>query len=227
MAVRRSPTFRFDYFLRSLPVELLGKRCEQLMKAAEKEVEHLEKQVREAAGLPVEPEKDGGVLPPVELPKFSYLQKQMREARKKKAELERRQLEEKVEELEAEMRKMQDRLKELNTGAIVSPDDQDDTLSSEKENRARNAVATKMSAAEQPEGDTAAELREDGAIGPDGNFVEFPEYDGSEPPNELKKPFTHFCNHTRKEVKAELDPAERRNKVSAVTTIRGSNNELN
>ena len=34
----------------------------------------------------------------------------------------------------------------------------------------------------------------------------------SEAPVEWKKPFTHFCNSTRREVKASLDPAERKDK---------------
>ena len=37
MAIRRCDRFRFDYFLRSCSAENLGKRCEQLMRAAEKE----------------------------------------------------------------------------------------------------------------------------------------------------------------------------------------------
>ncbi|CAM9610593.1 unnamed protein product [Ascophyllum nodosum] len=36
-AIRRSARFRFDYFLRSCSADALGKRCEALMKAAEKE----------------------------------------------------------------------------------------------------------------------------------------------------------------------------------------------
>ncbi|CAM9610522.1 unnamed protein product, partial [Ascophyllum nodosum] len=36
-AIRRSTRFRFDYFLRSCSADTLGKRCEALMKAAEKE----------------------------------------------------------------------------------------------------------------------------------------------------------------------------------------------
>jgi SWI/SNF-related matrix-associated actin-dependent regulator of chromatin subfamily A member 5 len=36
-AIRRCDRFRFDYFLRSCSAENLGKRCEQLMRAAEKE----------------------------------------------------------------------------------------------------------------------------------------------------------------------------------------------
>ena len=212
MAIRRNPNFRFDYFLRSLPVELLGKRCEQLMKAAEKEVEHLERQAREAAGLPVEA-NEGEELPPIELPKFRVLQKQMHDAKKEKALQQKRQLEEKVEEIEEQIQKAQARLKELNSGAAVSPGPREEVVNSEKENRSRNASAAESSALEPPAAAEGTE-RKDGAIGPDGSFVEFPEYDGSEPPNEWKKPFTHFCNRTRREVKSTLDPSERKNKVS-------------
>jgi len=52
-----------------------------------------------------------------------------------------------------------------------------------------------------------------GAPGPDGDMVAFPEYDASEPPRDHKKAFTLFCYATRREVKASLDPASRKNKV--------------
>ena len=80
LAVRRNPLFRFDYFLRSLPFDQIGKRCEQLMKFAKQEVEHLEKQYREDHGLPTEPETEGAVLPPVELPTFRILQEERRKS---------------------------------------------------------------------------------------------------------------------------------------------------
>ncbi|KAL9188329.1 hypothetical protein ACHAXT_006707 [Thalassiosira profunda] len=60
-AIRRSSNFRFDYFLKSLPPDAIGRRCEQLMRAAEKEVEHMEKQAAEEA------EKEGRTLPPGEI----------------------------------------------------------------------------------------------------------------------------------------------------------------
>ena len=59
-------------------------------------------------------------------------------------------------------------------------------------------------------------LDEGGAMGPDGEFVPFPEYDGNEPPKDCKKAFTHFCNGTRREVKKSLDPVARKNKVSTI-----------
>ena len=57
-SIRRSSQFRFDYFLKSLPIEQTGKRCEQLMRAArKKEVKHMEKQAIEEA------EAEGHTLP--------------------------------------------------------------------------------------------------------------------------------------------------------------------
>ncbi len=52
-----------------------------------------------------------------------------------------------------------------------------------------------------------------GAVGPDGEFIKFPDYDGEEEPRENKKAFTMFCNATRKEVKNSLSPSERKHKV--------------
>lgn len=43
MAIRRCDRFRFDYFLRSCSAENLGKRCEQLMRTAEKENSEFER----------------------------------------------------------------------------------------------------------------------------------------------------------------------------------------
>ena len=203
MAVRRSPKFRFDYFLRSLPIDLMGKRCEHLMKAAEKEVEHLEKKAREDAGLAVEDSS------PVKLPSFRVMQRQRRLHNQAEIEKEKHRLEQRVDEIEAQMKDLQDRLKELNKDV---PDDH-------KENRSKNGAAARrrMRGSDAPGADepTQPEVDESrGAIGPDGGFVEFPEYDGSDPPKEAKKAFTQFCVSTRKEVKASLSPTERRNKVS-------------
>ncbi len=58
-----------------------------------------------------------------------------------------------------------------------------------------------------------------GAIGPDGDFVDFPVYDGKDPPRDCKKAFTLFCVGTRKEVKKSLDPASRKDRVSSTTNI--------
>lgn len=58
-----------------------------------------------------------------------------------------------------------------------------------------------------------------GAVGPEGEFHEFPEYDGEDEPNENKKAFTLFCKSTRREVKNSLSPSERKNKVSLSVSI--------
>ena len=51
-----------------------------------------------------------------------------------------------------------------------------------------------------------------GATGPDDEFLDFPDYDGQEPPRDKKKAFTHFCTKTRKEVKSSLASDQRKNK---------------
>eukprot|EP00536_Pseudo-nitzschia_multiseries_P003978 jgi/Psemu1/253123/estExt_Genewise1Plus.C_630105 len=205
MAIRRSPQFRFDYFFRSLPVDVIGRRCETLMKAALKEVELLEKKVREDMGLPVEAE-EGASLPPITLPKFKDMQKTIRAKKMEKREKEKRDLEEKVEDLEHQIEEIQNRLKQL---------------SKDPENVSRNGASmTGRKPSHEvpvvpPSPPSAAVEDVDeskGAVGPDGAFVEFPEYDGSEPPKEPKKAFAHFCQRTRKSVKNSLSPVERRNK---------------
>ena len=50
--------------------------------------------------------------------------------------------------------------------------------------------------------------------------VDFPEYDGSEPPKEAKKAFALFCNGTRKEVKSALHPHERKDKEKVNEMLR-------
>ena len=197
---------------------MLGKRCEQLMRAAEKEVEQLERKAREQAGLPVDPGEDGKPLPPIELPEISVMREQMRVSRKKKVEAERHQLAEKAAELEGQMKEVQDRLKALNESGfdLGSPTRETsekviEVPASEKENH-RIALSEKE-APEESMGETE-QSNDKGATGPDGDFVEFPPYDGTEVPKDPKKAFTHFCLHTRREVKASLDPSERKKKVS-------------
>lgn len=114
MAIRRSPSFRFDYFLRSLPTDLVGRRCEQLMKAAEKEVEQLEKRVREDEGIVVDENTNESDLPPVKLPMYKELRRRWRKKEQDEAEKQRVELEAKVEEMEAQMREVQSRMKTLN-----------------------------------------------------------------------------------------------------------------
>jgi hypothetical protein len=223
--IRRNPNFRFDYFIRSLPVDLLGRRCEQLMRAAEKEVEALERRAREDSGLPTEPETEGEELPPIQLPKFRVMEKQRRLKKKAQAEIDRKQLKEKVDEIEIQMRQVQDRLKSLNdlgnngsNGTRIPLDTPDEIVASEKENESRNPSGDVATIAENDEIEEVVEERDDGAPGPGGDFVEFVAYDGKEPPHESKKPFTHFCVKTRKELKASLDQSERKDKVSVFVT---------
>ncbi|KAL3909677.1 MAG: hypothetical protein SGILL_007994, partial [Bacillariaceae sp.] len=113
MAIRRSPKFRFDYWLRCLPIDAIGRRCEHLMRLALKEVDQLERKAREDAGLPVEAE-DGKELPPIVLPKFKEMQKKMRQEREEKRGKEKEVLEKKVDELDAQIKAIQDRLKFLS-----------------------------------------------------------------------------------------------------------------
>ena len=185
------------------------------MKAAEKEVEQLERIAREAAGLPVEPEKEGDILPPIKIPSFRVLQRQRNLLRKSKADAERMQLQSKVDELESQIRAAKERLKALNEGVAavrVSPVQGD--IGTEKENhttprrRTESTVDEEVKPAESSHADD-----NDGAIGPDGEYEEFPEYDGSEPPIEWKKPFTQYCIRTKKSVKAQMDPVDRKDKV--------------
>jgi SWI/SNF-related matrix-associated actin-dependent regulator of chromatin subfamily A member 5 len=199
MAIRRSPKFRFDYFLRSLPIDMIGRRCEHLMRAALKEVEQLEKKVREDEGLPVDVE-DGSELPPVVLPKFKDMQKRIRQEKMEIREKEKKILEKKVEDLEAQITEIQDRLKALSKDPEAS-----------KENR-RTSSNTPAPSSIRPTEEALDFDESKAALGPDGEVVEFPEYDGSEPPKEPKKTFALFCNRMRKQVKASLDPEDRKDK---------------
>jgi hypothetical protein len=65
---------------------------------------------------------------------------------------------------------------------------------------------------EQMEDEDRANMK--GAVGPDGDFVEFPDYDGVDEPRECKKAFTLFCTANRRDVKKSLDPVSRKDRVS-------------
>ena len=291
MAIRRSPSFRFDYFLKSLPTELVGRRCEQLMKAAEKEVEQLEKAVLEDSDLNGTKRRDENDPNHVEIPNFKVLRARWRRKEQEEAEQKRLELEEKVNEIEAQMREVQERMKLLNqftreansTMTSMSAEFPEELLSDLANLVARSGalgivgVANKflednpgsisrrkvvakieeiaMKEKREDEGDTHAvwyirnkythlidvntlkflrvakeeKLRqmEDGkdhhrkindpsamvgAVGPDGVFLEFPEYDGEEEPLPVKKAFTLFCSSVRKQVKGALPPEKRKNK---------------
>lgn len=191
------------------------------MKAAEKEVEQLEKKAREEAGLPTEPESEGRQLPPIQLPKFHVVQRQRRLALKAKIETEKSTLESKVAEIEAQIKAAQTRLRELNEGstvALVTSTPGDESPTTTKVDR---AVSPVKSAQVEEHG----EDDDNGAVGPEGSYVEFPEYDGSEAPADWKKPFTHYCTRTRKDVKASLDPSERKDKVRLKILINCASSE--
>jgi hypothetical protein len=170
------------------------------MRAALKEVEHLEKKVREDAGLPVEGE-EGAELPPVVLPKFKEMQKRLRQEKIQKREKEKKILEEKVDDLEAQMKEIQHRLK------VLSRDPE-----AVKENRRLSSNGASAAPTVAVIEETVDFDEDKAALGPDGEVVEFPEYDGSEPPKEPKKTFALFCNRTRKEVKESLNPEARKDK---------------
>jgi len=315
MAIRRSPEFRFDYYLRSLPIDAIGRRCEQLMKAAEKEIEHMATKVREESLLVEEEKKDncpnknmeGEFVPDIELPRFNEAKAARRRQAEEEIELERKQLEGKVEDIESQIEEIQNRLKFLqkcskdlvgNSSKMSQTEFPDDLLPelanvvaksgyagvmvitnefvaeygqpvskkvicakiediAKKERRKedgdlravwhvlpeymnlltvetiRHLRKEKESRLEQKRGgsrkkkssrDNAADedagANEKGAIGPDGDFFEFPHYDSSEEPRECKKAFTLFCNGSRKEVKKSLDPESRRDKVSFICVYR-------
>ena len=208
MAIRRSPKFRFDYFLRSLPVDVLGRRCEHLMRVAGKEVEDLEKKAREAAGLPTVTE-DGRELPLIDIPSYKELMRQERAMKKEKMETERVQLEQSVEELETKMKEIQDRLKELGRDLSVDPEEMLSVNGGSPIKKRPRPAEVPQSNKEDSMEDTKNQRS---AIGPDGQQHDFPPYAGSEPPQEPRKAFTHFCINTRKEVKKSLEPSERKDK---------------
>eukprot|EP00525_Craspedostauros_australis_P003808 CAMPEP_0198123662 /NCGR_PEP_ID=MMETSP1442-20131203/38060_1 /TAXON_ID= /ORGANISM="Craspedostauros australis, Strain CCMP3328" /LENGTH=322 /DNA_ID=CAMNT_0043782897 /DNA_START=33 /DNA_END=1001 /DNA_ORIENTATION=+ len=229
MAIRRSPKFRFDYLLRSLPVDLIAKRCEYLMRSALKEVEHLERKERESQGLPVEAE-DGAELPPVTLKPFRILQQERQQERIQRRQTEKKALEEKVDDLERHMKEIQNRLKQLNKGSIEGLQA---TMASKSTS---NGMGTKSPSAGAAATATSANNKHDGVktkasangngkqeqtpafdtmkgdIGPEDKFLEFPEYDGSTEPKDYKKAFAHYCHRNRKSIKESLPAEDRKNK---------------
>jgi hypothetical protein len=186
------------------------------MKAAEKEVEQLEKYAREAAGILCEPDQDVKSLPLIEIPPFRVLQKQRHEAQQTKANKERYELENKISEIEAQIRDAQSRLKALNDDTYVS---NDRTTSNEKSVLHKKAEPLGSKNSLKRSGKKSDSNNDDGAVGPGGDFVAFPFYDGTAPPVEWKKPFTQYCNHTRKELKESLPPDQRKNKVSLMVHV--------
>lgn len=223
MAIRRNPKFRFNYFFRSLPVDQLVRRCEQLAKAVEKEVEQLERKAREDAGLPTDPANEGDSLPPVELLPFRIFRKQQRKERREKAQREKKELEAKVEDIDSQIRDIQQRLRAINEGstiARVSPDREEPSPSHKERSESEQRGPALPEAAD----DSQREHENGCMVG--SSFQEFPEYDGSEEPLGWKKPFTLFCIRTRRGVKASLEPSDRKDKDKIHTILKDQWNEL-
>lgn len=297
IAMRRSPEFRFDYYLRSLTTDAIGRRCEQLMKAAEKEIEHIMKKLQDDAGLGsvgIEEEKkevDQNVQ--ITLPSYAEMKASQRQLEEEAAESEKKQLESKVDEIEGQIEEIQKRLKflqkcgkELEGNGKGSDQNEfpDDLLSelanlvalseslgvmaitnafveqygqpvpkkvicakiediAKKERRKNDGdlravwhilpeymnllsvdtlrqlrkakesrLEKKRGGSKKRQGETTAS-NDEGAIGPDGDFVLFPHYDGKEEPRENKKAFTLFCTANRKDVKKSLDEESRKDKA--------------
>ena len=203
LAIRRNPVFRFNYFFRSLPVDQLVRRCEQLAKAVKLEVEQLERKAREDAGLPVDT-VDGESLPPIKLPKFRLFRMQQRKEKREQAHRVKKELEAKVEDIASQIRDVQGRLRAINEGSVIS------RLSSERDEPAQDQSRARSTESGARSTNPGVQDAKGSLVA--GEFQEYPQYDGSEEPAEWKKPFTLFCIQTRKEVKASFDPADRKDK---------------
>jgi hypothetical protein len=191
------------------------------MKAAEKEVEQLEREAREAVGFVCGPEPESESFPPIELPPFRVLQKQRYLAQRSNAEKERKALEEKVAEIEAQIRAAESRLKALNDDSFAAmPEASADPESVASRSKSDVSAVEKVTSASDLVVSASVHEESMGAMGPGGEFVEFPPYDGSEPPTEWKKAFTQYCNSTKKGLKASLSPEDRKNKVRKMDTFR-------
>ena len=88
-------------------MEQIGRCCDVLMKATEKEIEHLEKKVREDSHLDSSVEN-------VQIPMFKVLKMQWWKKEQEEAENKRSELESKVEESEGQMRAIQECMIVLN-----------------------------------------------------------------------------------------------------------------
>jgi hypothetical protein len=189
------------------------------MKAAEKEVEQLEKVAREAAGIVCDPNQDVKTLPPIEIPPFRVLQKQRFEDQRSKADKERRELEDKVSQIEAQIQAAQERLKALNDDSHFSHDNTTPIVKAVS--RSKSESSEPASSSHPSKGiEKANDNGDDGSIGPSGEFVVFPLYDGIAQPVEWKKAFTQYCNRTKKDLKDSLPVEQRKNKVSVIDDLR-------
>ena len=141
-AIRRCRAFRFNYHMKSLTEEAIGRRCEQLMRSAVREVDHLETVYREENGMMVDAEdSDGPVeLEPVVLPKFSDILAQRQAKVEDEADAEQSRLEAKVHEIESEMEKIQARLRDLDKMDINANLNNNDAISGSQLNDLVNFV---------------------------------------------------------------------------------------
>jgi len=211
-AIRRSSNFRFDYFLKSLPPDALGRRCEQLMRAAEKEIDMMEKAVREEA------EKEGRTLPEgeIKLPMFKELQAKKRLDAEKKFLEERTALEDNLRNIDAQIEEIQRKLLETDgvqkIDSFFKPNSSAKPKSKATSEHGKTAKMKQQAGKKRKAGEEGGQEKEGGAPGPGGEFVLFPQYDGEDEPNVNKKAFTLFCKSTRREVRRFLGESERKNK---------------
>jgi hypothetical protein len=187
------------------------------MRFAEKEVESMEKQAVEEA------EKEGRTLPPGEivLPNFKELQAKKRAEAEKKFLEERDLLERNMSDIDKQILQIQKALRDIDGGQTIDSffaktDKAENNHRREESKKIRIEDVTKK---RKTSFDNEREGNGNGAVGPEGNFVEFPEYDGREEPNESKKAFTLFCKRTRKEVKNSLSVSERKDKVCILASF--------
>lgn len=165
-----------------------------------------------------EAEKEGETLPPgeIKLPMFKELQAKKRADAQKKFLEERVALENNLTDIEKQIQQIQ---KALNDVDGVQTIDSFFKPKAEPQKKPKPKEAESGKKRKSEESDDGGEGKSAGASGPGGDFVEFPEYDGEEEPNESKKAFTLFCKKTRKEVKKSLSPSERKSKVRLPQSI--------
>lgn len=182
------------------------------MRFAEKEVESMEKQAVEQA------EKEGRTLTTSEiiLPNFKELQARKRAEAEKKFLEEKAFLEKNMSDIDKQILQIQKALRDIDGVQTI---DSFFTKSDKAENKNRHEESKKSRLDEGTKkrkswvSDNVLEGKSAGAVGPGGDFVEFPDYNVHEEPHESKKAFTLFCKGTRKEVKNSLSLLERKDKV--------------
>ena len=172
----------------------------------------MEKQVVEEAG------KEGRSLPSgeIKLPMFKELQAKKRAEAEKKFLEERAELEKNVSDIDKQILEIQKALRDIDGVQTIDSFFRPNTDKSEKKPIEVDKGKKRKSSGDSDDG---GEGKAAGATGPGGEFVEFPDYNGEEEPNENKKAFTLFCKRTRKEVKNSLSPSERKNKVGLCSAM--------